>query len=52
MSKINTACTSENEYALQDAEHQAEIEQAKEWAYQMSREVNDDEFLWAIQEDC
>ena len=43
-SKINTACTSENEYALLDTEAREEIERAKEWACEMSQlQENEDE---------
>ena len=39
MHKINTACTSENEAALLDAQIEAEIERGKEWAADMSEEL-------------
>lgn len=47
MHKITSACTSENEYRLEDAMIEREMERAKEWAADMSEQVrakeNEDE---------
>ena len=53
MAKINSACTSSNEHAIEDEEIERQIERAKlqtseqlevkEWAWEMSRKVDEDD---------